>query len=76
MSKSRCQQIDNVWTTATLLRTHLLHPPEKLICSCVVPLGFCEQLTQALNRKWNSKIEKRQKIYIRYLPNVIWAIFN
>lgn len=42
-------------------QAYLLHPSKKLICSCVVPLGFCEQLAQALDRKWNSKIEKKRK---------------
>lgn len=34
--------------------TYLFHPTEKLVYSRVVPLGFREQLAQALDRKWNS----------------------
>jgi len=41
-----------------MVGTYLLHPPKKLFSSCVVPLGFCEQLAQALDRKWNSKIQE------------------
>lgn len=43
-----------VWDEATQPSTNLFHPTEKLVYSRVVPLGFREQLTQALDRKWNS----------------------
>lgn len=36
---------------------YFFHSAKKLVCSCVVSLGFCEQLAQALDRKWNSTIE-------------------
>lgn len=39
------------------IQTYFFHSAKKLVCSCVVSLGFCEQLTQALDRKWNSTIE-------------------
>lgn len=38
-------------------QTYFFHPAKKLVRSRVVSLGFCEQLAQALDRKWNSTIE-------------------
>lgn len=68
ISDSRGLQINILYI---LLRTYFLHPTKKLVCSCVVPLGFCEQLAQALDRKWNSKIEGERK-KIQYTVN--WKI--
>lgn len=40
---------------------YLLYPPKELVCSCIVPLRFCEQLTQALDCEWDSKNNKANK---------------
>lgn len=53
---------------------YFFHSAKKLVCSCVVSLGFCEQLAQALDGKWNSTIEgERGKKKNQHSIN--WKIF-